>query len=485
MAGMIESTIRSLVAPAITGIANLRRSRLKLPPGGNPYLTGIHKPLTREYELTALQVEGAVPPQLDGEYVRIGPNPLKLENEAAYHWFLGEGMVHGVRLQGGEARWYRNRWIRSTRVSRILKEAPKAGPRKGSFDSPNTNVLAHAGKIWALVEAGGYPVELTPELDTRAHNPFSGTLKSAFSAHPHRDPATGELHAICYEADNPDLLSYVRVDVTGKVSRTIPIPVRNGPSVHDCMITDNYVLVMDLPVTFSMKMLLSGINFPYRWNEEHQARIGLLPREGTAAEIIWCPIEPCYIFHIANAFEHEGKVIADVVIHEDMFNAERFFGPDGSSSSLERLRIDPTSKTIERKVLSTDNQEFPRIDERKTSRPHRFIYTVDIGESLVEPAGSRLLKYDLETDTHEVHDFGEGRIPGEFVFVPESNGAGEDQGWLIGYVIDRNQSQTALVILRADCFAGEAVASVIIPHLIPPGFHGNWIEAANLAEGKT
>lgn len=102
-------------------------------------------------------------------------------------------MVHGVRLQGGRALWYRNRWIRSTAVSQALGEAPAPGPRQRS-DTVNTNVLGHAGKTWALVEAGGYPVELDDDLSTVAHNPFEGSLKGSFSAHPHRDTEIGRAH---------------------------------------------------------------------------------------------------------------------------------------------------------------------------------------------------------------------------------------------------------------------------------------------------
>jgi len=39
--------------------------------------------------------------------VRTGLNPLAGTNAAAYHWFSGDGMVHGIRLQDGKAEWYR------------------------------------------------------------------------------------------------------------------------------------------------------------------------------------------------------------------------------------------------------------------------------------------------------------------------------------------------------------------------------------------
>jgi carotenoid cleavage dioxygenase-like enzyme len=120
-------------------------------------------------------------------------------------------MVHGVRLQEGRARWYRNRWIRSKAVGRMLGVPAAPGPRHGTFDTVNTNVIGHAGAAWALVEAGSTPVRLDETLEGQTYDDFGGTLKGAFTAHPRRDPATGELHAICYEATEPNEIRQVVV----------------------------------------------------------------------------------------------------------------------------------------------------------------------------------------------------------------------------------------------------------------------------------
>jgi carotenoid cleavage dioxygenase len=130
--------------------------------------------MREELTLTELTVKGAIPRELGGRYLRIGPNPAGKPNPARYHWFTGDGMVHGIRIKDGEALWYRNRWVRSTSVSRVLGEAPAPGPRL-SDSAVNTNIIGHAGRFWALVEAGGTPVELDGDLATIAHNPFDGT----------------------------------------------------------------------------------------------------------------------------------------------------------------------------------------------------------------------------------------------------------------------------------------------------------------------
>jgi carotenoid cleavage dioxygenase len=90
-------------------------------------------------------------------------------------------------------------------------------------------------------------------------------------------------------------------------------------------------------------------------------------------------------------------------------------------------------------------------------------------------SATRLYKHDLESATREVHEFGDGRYPGEFVFVPRSDNAPEGDGWMVGLVIDLPQETTNLVILDATRFAAPPVASIRIPHRVPPGFHGNWV----------
>jgi carotenoid cleavage dioxygenase len=475
MAGQVETLIRSTVTKAVEAVAGVNRALMKADER-HPFLTGIHEPMREERTIADLKVTGEVPADLDGRYVRIGPNPATPPNTAAYHWFLGDGMIHGVRLKNGKAEWYRNRWIRSTAVSKALGEPEAPGPR-AAFDTVNTNFVGHAGNMWAIVEAGGFPVRVGPDLETIAHDPFGGTLKGSFSAHPHLDPDTGEMHAICYEGPSLDTIRHVVVDKTGRVRREEPIAVKHGPMIHDCMITKNYVIILDLPVTFSMKRLLSGYGFPYAWNPAHEARVGLLPKEGKSDDVIWCAVDPCYVFHPCNGFETpDGKILLDVCAHDTMF-AESTKGPDSTRVPFERWTIEPRARTVARKVIDADAQEFPRPNEARIGKLYRYAYTVALATDAFIGPSTRLFKHDLASGKRQVHDFGPGRVPGEFVFVARPNAAAEDDGWLMGYVIDTSNEATDLVILDAANFEGAPQAAITIPHRIPPGFHGNWVAA--------
>ena len=475
MPNPLQAAIRSTMERAVEAVGAWNRRRL--PRTGMPYLAGIHAPMQAELTLHDLRVTGTIPPALSGRYLRMNANPAK-PDPAGHHWFLGDGMVHGIALNEGRATWYRNRWIMSHLAAAALGRPAAPGPRRGVNDTVNTNIVDIGGRTFAVVEAGSTPVELSDTLDTQRYNPFDGTLHGSFSGHPHRDPRTGEHHAIAYDGRIWDAVRHVVVAPTGQVVRDVPVAVRHGPCIHDCAITARYAVVLDLPVTFSMRAVLAGHQFPFRWNPAHPARVGLLPRNGEPSAIIWCPLDPCFVFHVANAYDDaQGQVVLDVIAYPTMF-ATGASGLD-ALGQFERWTLDPAARTVARRVLDTTPQEFPRIDERRFGQPYRYAYTVSVppdGNPQLTGA-TRLYKHDLETGGCQVHDFGDGHIPGEFIFIPASPEAAEDEGWLMGLVIDTAADTTALVILDARAFEGPPLATVHLPHRIPPGFHGNWFPA--------
>src|SRR5208283_2285951 len=225
----------------------------------NPYLDGFLAPVGAEVTATDLEVTGHLPEHLDGRYLRNGPNPAEQVDPATYHWFSGDGMVHGVALREGKARWYRNRWVRSLSVCATLGEpAPgRLNPRAGMLSlGANTNVLTHAGRTLALVEGGIANYELTDELDTIGTCDFDGTLAGGYTAHPHRDPRTGELHAVSYSFARGRTVQYSVIDTHGRARRTVDIEVTGSPAMHDFSLTDKYVVLYDLPVTFDPVQVL-------------------------------------------------------------------------------------------------------------------------------------------------------------------------------------------------------------------------------------
>ncbi len=437
----------------------------------SPYLSGNFAPVHDEVTGVDLRVTGTLPRELSGRLLRNGPNPVEPPDPATYHWFIGNGMVHGVRLRDGRAEWYRNRFVRDDAVVAARGFAKTPGPRHGmGVGVANTNVIGHAGRTWAIVEAGGLPVELSYDLDTVAYSDFGGTLPGSFTAHPKRDPDTGELHAMVYYFAW-DYVQYVVVGTDGRVRRTVNVPVPGKPMLHDCAITERYVVIFDLPCSFDGRVALQG-GFPYVWNPEYGARVGLLPREGDASQVRWLEVPLCYVFHPLNAYETvDGQVVLDVVRHPKMFDRERL-GPNEGTPTLDRWLLDPSSGKVREERLDDRGQELPRHDERRVGKPIRYGYSVAFDDGL--PVGP-LYKQDLVKRTTQVRDEGKGRAYLEPVFVPRTPDAAEDDGWILVYVYDAPSDRGEGQILHAQVFTGRPVATIHLPQRVPVGFHGNWV----------
>ncbi|NRQ40203.1 carotenoid oxygenase [Nonomuraea sp. NN258] len=445
-------------------------------------------PVTEEITAFDLKVTGTIPPELDGRYLRNGPNPLSLDDPGAGHLFLGDGMVHGVRLRDGRAEWYRNRWVRNADLARRLGEKPRPGPLHEGIDfSANTHVIGVGGRTFATVEAGARPYELSYELDTIGPCDFDGGLPGGYAAHTHLDPVNGELHALAYFF-GWDHHQHIVIDPKGTVTQVRNIPIADAPMLHDFALTEKYVVIYDLPVTFSMAHAEKGVPLPYAWNDAHGARIGLLSRR--TGDVRWVEVEPCWIFHTLNAYDDGDDVVIDAVRYSRRFVDARL--DLGGLPTLDRWRISTATGRVTQSRLDDRPQEFPRINERLVGRPHRFGYTAAAADliDVVSPGDTglddlpdeafdnTLIKHDLARGTHETKAFGRGHYVGEPVFVAAGDGnsaAAEDDGYVMTYVNNPDRGAADLVILSAQDFTGEPVATVHLPARVPLGFHGSWI----------
>ena len=441
----------------------------------NMYLEGNYAPVADEVTAFNLQVIGELPRELNGRYLRNGPNPITSPDPASHHWFLGSGMVHGVRLREGKADWYRNRYVGSAEVSAVRGQPDIDGPNWNSNPGgPNTNVGGFAGTTWAMVEAGGCPVELTYELETVARNDFFGTLPGAFTAHPKIDPDTGEMHAMVYAPANWfDHVQYVVIGVDGKVRKTVDVPVPTITMLHDMSLTQTYAIVYDFPCRLDFDAAFSGNQFPLTWQPGSGSRLGLLPREGEASEIIWVELPDCYAFHPMNAYDEvDGSVVIDLCVYDSMFDKVRNGPFQESLARLERWVINPRTRSASITVIDATGQEFPRHRGRLASKAYRFGYC---GAVSVATPEWPTLKHDLVTGERWSFDHGPGRGAGEPVFVPREGSVDEDDGWLVTFVHDEPNAKAELVVLDAQDFGRGEVARVLLPQRIPYGFHGNWV----------
>ena len=456
----------------------------------NPFLRGNFAPWPTEGHDERLEVVGDLPRDLCGTYFRAGPNPA-FEPPGRYHWFDGDGMIHAIHLEDGRAS-YRNRWVESDGL-KAERAAGRAlypgvldmakGEVAGFKITGNTNIVQHAGKLMALVEAGP-PTEMVPTtLDTVGLYDFGGRLAGPMTAHPKLDPETGEMLFFGY-SPFPPYLQYHVADRAGRLVRSEIIDVPWPSMMHDFAITRDHVVFILCPVVFSFEEAAKRGSV-FSWQPERGTKIGVMPRAGGDADVRWFDTDPCYVFHPMNAYEDGDTVVVDVARYEELL----FMGPqaardpgwrDRNVARLCRWQIDTARGGVRATPLDDRDGEFPRVDERLVGRRHRFGYmaaTGPEGNPTAVPEWTAIQKYDLERGTRELRSFGPGNGVSEPLFVPRHAGADEDDGYVMVLAYDQARDGSSFYVLDARHVTGAPLAEIRLPHRVPYGFHGNWVAA--------
>jgi len=451
----------------------------------NPYLDGNFAPVHEEITSLDLKVIGELPSDLSGMFVRNGPNP-QFPPLGQYHWFDGDGMLHGVRISNGKAQ-YRNRYVR-TKGFKIERDAGHAiwtglleppqmdNPHGPGKNTANTALVWHAGQFLALWEGGEPHAIQLPSLETSGPYTYGGKLVSAFTAHPKVDPETGEMIFFGYSPVAPPYLQYSVASPAGKLLQTVPIDLPIGVMMHDFAITEHYTIFMDLPLTFSKERAERGEPV-LMFEPERPSRFGIVPRHGDNSSIRWFESPACYVFHTLNAYEEGDEVVlvacrmnSTTVLISEPTPGEN----EGSNVRLYQWRFNLSTGTVREEALDDRPSDFPRVNEQLLGRPMRYGYTAKFAPGPL-PLFEGLIKYDFSSGSSQTHDFGARRYGGEAVFVPRPAAAAEDDGWLLTFVHDESSGTSELVVVNAQDVTAKPVARVLIPQRVPYGFHGAWV----------
>lgn len=454
----------------------------------DPFLSGAWEPVHDELDVDDLPVTGRIPDGLAGTYVRNGPNPA-LAPAGRYHLFDGDGMLHAVRIEEGRAR-YRNRWVASAglaaerRAGRALfgglaeyrmpdpEVVAEVGPLK---NTANTHVVRHAGRVFALLEAAP-PTEVDLDLNTLGEYDFDGALVGPMTAHPKIDPVTGEMVLFGYNPFPPYLRVHV-ADAAGRLVRSVEVDLPAPVMMHDFAVSSRHVVLFDLPAVFDLPAMLRG-DPGIRWEPGNGCRIGVLERADLGAPVRWFEMEPFWMFHVLNAYD-DGDAVVVEGCRTDRLNTA--FGGDEPVRArppvLHRWRVDLAAGTVTDEQIDDRPGDFPRVNDDLAGADTRYGYVARANRRADdEVVFDGFVKYDLHAGTAAVHDYGPGAVAGEVAFAPDPAGRSEDSGWLLGYVYDRTEARSDLVVVDAATMA--EVARVHLPRRVPLGFHGNWFAAS-------
>jgi carotenoid cleavage dioxygenase len=462
--------------------------------GANPYLIGPYAPARAEVTLDGLEVEGEIPADLNGVYVRNGPNP-QFDPRGRYHWFDGDGMVHALHIADGRAA-YRNRWIRTEGFERersagaplwtgIIEPFVGNPPDAPEKDTANTDLVFHRDRLLALWYRAGKPYALDPiTLETAGAEDFGGTLRCEVSAHAKVDERTGELFFFDYGL-KPPYMRYGVVSPEGAISNFVPIDLPGPRLPHDMAITERHAILMDLPLVADPTALEAG-RFKLFFDREMPSRFGVIPRYGSADEIRWFEAAPCFIYHSINAWEDGDAVVMDVCRVKHPEPRSDLDGPLAQmlaylrlDAHVHRYRFDLRTGRASEEVLDDDNSEFPSINLGMLGRPTRYSYNMHISpEKALMFDG--LVKYDGESRGSETYWFGNGRWGSEAPFAPRPGAASEDDGYLLSYVYDEREERSDVEVLDAQDLSAGPLCRIKVPVRVPLGFHATWVPGERL-----
>ncbi|MFK7830053.1 MAG: carotenoid oxygenase family protein [Congregibacter sp.] len=475
----------------------------------NPYLHGPYAPTVHELSKDSLPVQGELPADLRGAYFRNGPNPI-LPPKNRYHPFDGDGMVHGVYFDGGEAS-YRNRWVQTEALideknSGVSISPGVMGPFDysvspfGIKDTSNTDVVFYRKELMALWYNAGNPYTLHgTSLDTLRAFDVSGRQHRRMSAHSKVDWATGELLFFDY-GDEPPYMTYGVSDARGKLLHETAVDLPGPRLPHDMGFTQNYVVLHDLPFFHNMDVLRQHHLRVLTFHKDIPTRFGIAPRYGmgnNAApgnEIRWFECEPCYILHTSNCWEDGDWIVMDGCRSTNpMPNASNDEGELAHMLAYMRLeannyrwRFNLRTGEVREGAIDDLNTEFNKTNGLFLGVRSRFAYHQRI--PLLHEGGhtlrfTGLVKYDNETGKRWEWDYGAGVFGSEAAYAPKigaTRASAEDDGYVITLVTDSNDWSSACLVFNAQSIEDGPIARVQIPQRVPYGFHATWARGEDL-----
>ncbi|MCH2169734.1 carotenoid oxygenase family protein [Myxococcota bacterium] len=465
----------------------------------NPYLRGIHAPTATETTSDACPtIAGELPTDLEGALVRNGPN-ANVPPSNLYHWFDGDGMVHGVYFRNGQAR-YRSRWIRTRGLAAEARASESLWPGvMGPFDTQrsdgyikdtaNTDLVWHHGNLLALWYLCGTPYRIDPlSLDTLGPEDFGGALGSTVSAHPKVDPRTGELVYFTLSDFEPPFMRYGVVSREGELVHEIPIDLPGPRAPHDITITEHHSILHDFPFFHDTTVLREHGYRVARFHRDLPTRFGVIPRRGDADRLRWFEFEPGYVLHMVNAWEDGDWIVMDGCLQPDPGIRRRkeegelasMLGYLRINSHLHRWRMNLRTGQTSEEALDDLNVEFPLPDTERYGEHTRFSYLHHLPADAYTVDFRALVKYDHESGASTRYDYPTGWFGGEAPFAPRRNSASEDDGYVISLMTHGEELRSECWIFDAREIERGPVARIALPQRVPSGFHAKWITNAQL-----
>lgn len=465
---------------------------------------GGYRSQPQEYAYWIEDIEGEIPPELEGTLYRNGPGLLDIHGYGIKHPFDGDGMINSFAFKNGRA-YYRNRYVR-TEGFVAEQEAGKplyrgvfgtqkpGGVLANAFDLKlkniaNTHIVYWGEKLLALWEAAE-PHRLDPEtLETIGLDFLDGLLEpgDSFTAHPKVDPGHHGHPRLVGFSVSPGLSSKITLyefDLGGQLITQYSHSVPGFAFLHDFALTPNYAIFFQNPVSFNPLGYLLGFHGAAQslsFDPKSTTKVILIPRDGQSPMQV-IETDPCFVFHHSNAFEQDDQVIVDSICYpefpslkggNDYKHVDFDEVPGGQ---LWRFTLDLNSQSARSESLIHRTVEFPVLNPDQVGRPYRYCFIGAVHAPEGNAPLQAVLKKDWHTGEEQLISFAPQGFGGEPVFIPRPGGLDEDDGWLMLLIYNAARRCSDLVIMDGKDITRE-VARLKLKHHIPYGLHGSFVPA--------
>jgi carotenoid cleavage dioxygenase-like enzyme len=463
-----------------------------------PWYGALAQP-AQEFARTPLPVlAGAVPPNLKGTLYRNGPARFERGGRRVNHWFDGDGAVLAVQFAEGQAwgtyRYVRTREFQEEETAQILLYGGYGSlPAIGVWNrlqrliknAANTSVLALEDQLLALWE-GGLPYRLNLEdLSTVGISNLGGLQpEQTFSAHPKRDPKTGEIYNFGIGLGREGKLFLYRCSPQGQIiqQRTLPLP--NIPLIHDMALVGPYLVFVIPPVILKKPLLIllgmGSYSDCLNWTPRLGTQILVVDRDRLEV-VSQTTVDPWFQWHLGNGYLNDAGQIQLTIARYADFATNQFLKEvvqgkitTSAPASFWEVTLDPQAGTLvnQRQLINLDC-DFPVVRAEQVGERSRYTYLA------LHPPGSPqpsllqgLGRYDHDTETLTHTTMPPHHYPTEPIVVANPQVA--EQDWVLSVVYDGDRHQSEVWIYAGNRLGDEPIGRLGLPTTIPIGFHGTW-----------
>jgi carotenoid cleavage dioxygenase len=449
------------------------------------------QPMRFEADVFECEVEGEIPPELEGAYYRTGADRQypSLEEDVILN---GDGLASMFRFENGHVS-FRSRYVQTERLKREREarrrlyghyrnrhtddEAVSNLPQRDN--TGNTYAFNHHGELYMLRE-DSRPYRLDPRtLETIEVGEFGALGSTALTAHPKIDPKTGEWWSYgVFARGEPTTDASLHVfDADGHLLREEWFHTPYPGLSHDWGVTREHLVFPIMPLTADDQRLRAGGQY-YQYDPDLPSAWGIMPRGGTPNQMRWFHIPGLVMGHVMNAYTEGNLVIVDTPASPG--NCFSFFKdkhgnvPTAADTVTQLIRIvfDLSKSDDEAVSLHPVNGAFgdmPRIDDRHAMEKYRIGY---FAWRDMPQMGVGQIDWDTgELKVHELH----GAAAQEPLFVPRSPDAPEGDGFVLAAVDRFAEKRTDLLVLDGNDVSRPPIATVKLPFALPMAFHGSWM----------